>query len=378
METRELRLKRLAKPGDYIMRYQETDGVGGKPPRSITFVGAEPMPLGYAELEAARLHKPVSARLDLRNARIVETDDPDLDIDSVAHIKALLESPFSSRTVSLQRGGWLPSGLAMLSGNTTILPDRNTFCEIKGRFQDGASVRQDDDFLDLLTDFQGRINPMLFAIEGNIRQIPDVDTVASQLVEAVNLIQSALPKAKPVFGPDSLRGAVGIIEDTRGGFEAKAGFLLELAPLLKNNVRQSQKDERWVDVLTAAKKHGVPRHSLVVLAALSLVVVPNAGSPATKVLKFQDAYTPADAYNTLCDLRSLELLMNLLALFPNERPAVFTADKGLARFWVGIQADNFEATAQGATYDVSPVAAIMPEPYRVRWLEDIKSAADPL
>lgn len=370
-ETSEERLQRLAQTSDWVMKFAEIEGRDGEPPRSITFVGIEFKPLGYGQLADARLHLPVTVPLDWHNARMVEADIPGIDLDGIARGNATLESIFSSTTVSLQRGGWLPSGLAITRRGVTVLPDRNVVAQIKARYSGGAVVTADRDFLDMLADLEVRINPLLFAMEGNGRGIPSVATVEAQLEEAVRLIARALPKATLVIGDDSIKGAHELIEDTRPGLERKQAFLLDIAPSLDPPTGQRLLDTRWREILEAADRNGVPRTTLVVLAALSAAAVPNSGSPAKKVLKFRPGYAAGDAYNALADLRSLELLIHLYALFPEERPALFTADKALALFWAGIQAHDFRKEPDGLTFDLAPVEELLPGDTITRWQEAI-------
>lgn len=371
-ETSEERLKRLAQAGDWVMKFAELEGQAGEPPRSITFVGIEFKPLDYRQLAEARLHQPVTVPLDWHNARLVETDVPGIDIDGIAKGNATLESLFSSTTVSLQRGGWLPSGLAVTRRGVTVLPDRNVVAQIKARYDGGAVVAADRDFLDMLADLEVRINPLLFAMEGNGRGIPTPSIVEAQLQEAVQLIRKALPKTELVIGDDNLKGALGLIEDTRPGLERKQAFLLDIAPSLDPPTSRRMLDARWQEILDAADRNSVPRTTLVVLAALSAAAVPNSGSPAKKVLKFRPGYAAGDAYNALADLRSLELLIHLYTLFPEERPALFTADKALALFWTGIQVHGFRRESDGLTFDLAPVEALLPGDTITWWQEAIR------
>lgn len=370
-ETKEERLKRLAQAGDWVMKFAELKGQDGEPPRSITFVGIEFRPLGYKQLADARLHQPVTVPLDWYNAKLVETDVPGVDLDGIAKGNATLESIFSSTTVSLQRGGWLPSGLAVTRRGVTVLLDRNVVAQIKARYDGGSVVAADRDFLDMLSDLEVRINPLLFAMEGNGRVIPSPSTVEAQLQEAVQIIRKALPKAELFIGEENLKGALGLVEDTRPGLERRQAFLLKIAPALDPPTSRRMLDARWREILEAADLHGVPRNTLVVLAALSAAAVPNSKSPAKKVLKFRPGYSAGDAYNALADLRSLELLIHLYALFPEERPALFTADKALALFWTGIQASGFRMETNGLAYDLAPLEELFPGDTIARWQEAI-------
>jgi hypothetical protein len=82
--------------------------------------------------------------------------------------------------------------------------------------------------------------------------------------------------------------------------------------------------------------------------------MPQGRNPAKGLLKFGEAYEPKDAYNGFADIRALEILMHLFALFPDQRVMLCTADKDMALFWVGLQASNFAFSHGRMTYDMTP------------------------
>jgi len=82
--------------------------------------------------------------------------------------------------------------------------------------------------------------------------------------------------------------------------------------------------------------------------------MPNGSSPAKRLLKFDRGYTREDAYNALADLRALEILMSLFAIYPDQRLMLCTADKDLALFWVGLGASNFAMSDGRMFFDVTP------------------------
>lgn len=86
------------------------------------------------------------------------------------------------------------------------------------------------------------------------------------------------------------------------------------------------------------------------------------------MLKFDNQYTRADAYNASADLRSLEILMYIFALFPDQRVMLCTADKSMALFWVGLQASNFAFHKGRMTFDVTP-DDLLPGITRKQWEE---------
>jgi len=124
---------------------------------------------------------------------------------------------------------------------------------------------------------------------------------------------------------------------------------------------------RWSEVIVAADDCGVSRGSLVVLAALSSVVIPNGRSPAKKLLKLKHGYSEADAYNALADLRAIELLIHLFALFPHVPTLLCTADRALALFWTGIGASNFARSGTGVSFELAPVEQLLPAADLEEW-----------
>lgn len=150
----------------------------------------------------------------------------------------------------------------------------------------------------------------------------------------------------------------------------KHDFLMRLNPKLKSPIGRKHAEARWDDVLATADACEVPRTSLVVIAALSTVATPGGKSPAKRLLKFDGQYTEADTYNALADLRSLELLMYIFALFPNEHVMLCTADKNMALFWAGLRASNFAFNLGRMSFDVAP-GDLLPGVSEKRWKETI-------
>ncbi|MBI1198305.1 MAG: hypothetical protein GC203_10625 [Phenylobacterium sp.] len=355
------------------MIFTELEQADGTPGRRIAFAGVEVRPLDYAALATAKLHAPLTIPLGWDNARIVDTNIPDLDLDQLYSANATLETPFTSHAVCLVRGGWLPSSLAATIDDSTMLLDRNLVPQLVGRMRRRANGGVNQDFLDLLADQPVRLHPLLYAMEGNARAIPTPDQLRAQLDEAVRKLQAAMPLARVVADPNVVRGALGLIEDAREGFIRKQDFLLRVAPALAAPVAQAKLQETWDKILAAADACGVARTSLVVLAALSTAAVPNGASPAKALLKPKRGYSQADAYNALADLRALELLLGLFALYPAARIQLCTADRPLALFWAGLCASGFERRGQGFAFDLSPVEALLPGPTLDAW----RAAAQP-
>ncbi len=352
------------KPSGSVLRYEEVDEATGTPTgRSASFVGVEFEPLQYSDLIGMKLGQKAVVPLNWKRAQVLKSDFPEIAVKAISSGTSTLESHYSSKTIGLVRGGWLPSGMA-LRGDMIVMPDRCTISELSGRFRDGKKKNEEDmDFLDMFADRRIRINPLLYALEGNLRANPTPEEVEMQFDEACAKIRSALPLAEIIpEGKSGLAGVVGIINDTRAGMARKQDFLRRLAPKLVAPVGARRLPQLWNELLCTADECGVPRRSLVVLAALSAISVPNGKSPAKALLKFTEPkYSPELSYNALADLRSLELLMHLFALFPSESILLCTGDKDLALFWAGIRASNFAWRDNQLQLKISPVEELLPK-----------------
>lgn len=347
--------------GERMLVLEETDASGMSTGRRAAFTGVDFSPLTYGDLLNKKLAKKVSIPLNWTSAKVVESSIPEIELDEFVSGHATLESAYTSKGIGLVRGGWLPSGLAVRQ-DMTVLPDRCTISELRGRFHDGAKKRADDkDFLDFFDTEGVRINPLLYALEGNLRRNPTPEQIRQQLEEVGQALRLALPKAQLVPGDiGGLRGAVGIVQDTETGMERKQEFLMRMAPKLQAPTSATKKQQLWEESLTLASDCGVPINSLVVLAVLSSISAPMGNSPAKRLLKPSATYSAEDAYNALADLRSLEILMCLFALFPEQRIMLCTGDKNLALFWAGIRASKFEWVGKAASFTLSPVEAFLP------------------
>ncbi|MER9683828.1 hypothetical protein NKJ23_31900 [Mesorhizobium sp. M0184] len=298
---------------------------------------------------------------------IVGGDVADTEIGRTGRFRTELQSRFASKSVGLVRGGWLPSAIA-IQGDSVVLPDRCVVAELDRRLKDGIpKYTGRSDFIDLFADHAIRINPALFALEGDKREHPTAESAKRSLDESVRKLRSALPKAILVADDaNGLKGILGLIEDTRSGMDRKQDFLIHLNPRLQSPTAQHRVQSVGNEVVATAKACGLQVRSLVVLAALSLVVVANGKSPAKGLLKFKASYGREEAYNALADLRSLELLMHIFAIWPDHRVILCTADKDLALFWSGIGASNFVRHVGNISFDIN-AAALFPGVTQEQW-----------
>ncbi|HEX3860366.1 MAG TPA: hypothetical protein VHY35_01585 [Stellaceae bacterium] len=326
----------------------------------IDFTCSTIRPLDYEALSQAALHKPITIPIEWEGAKILASTEA-INSEELYNIKASpLQTRFTASAIGLVRGGWLPSWLGALHRRTVIVLDRNIVSKICGRFRRGEAVQQEEDFLDLFAGQAVRINPMLFAMEGNARGLPTPTLAYAQLLEAAKKLKAALPAAEIMASAESLRGMLGLIDDYRAGFARKSRFLMQIAPSLAAPVSRKLMQARWAEVLAAASECGVPLGSFVVLASLSTIAVPNGQSPAKTLLNLKPSYSAGNAYNALADLLALEMLVHVFALFPQAPIQLCTADKDLALFWTGMRASNFKIIGGSASCTLAPVEQLFP------------------
>lgn len=264
-----------------IFVYKEIDEATGElSGRSVSFSGVEILPLGYADLVGMKSGDLVTAPICLNRSLVTDSSIPEIDSGRRFTVNFRMESIYSSKTIALIPGGWLPAGLA-LRKDVVVLPDRCTITELSRRFVGGKYVgKSGKDFIDFALSPKIRMNPMLFALEGNVRSNPSVEVVMQQLDEARKKVSEALPHAELVPArDDGVNGVIGILAETASSMHRKQEFLMRLAPKLGSPVSQKHVAPLWEDVCVTADACGVSKRSLVVLAVLSAISVQNGKSP---------------------------------------------------------------------------------------------------
>jgi hypothetical protein len=147
---------------------------GADEPRRIQFEAGEIVPLSYHDLKGRKATERLTIPFVCRNPRVLETNVTDFDFTKANKISMTIETTFASRAISLVNGGWLPVAPFTFDDQTIILIDRNVVSQITGRFKEGVvtASKGEPDFIDLVSDYPIRINPVLCAMEGNVGDTP--------------------------------------------------------------------------------------------------------------------------------------------------------------------------------------------------------------
>jgi hypothetical protein len=337
-----------------VIRYVEQE----PPHRVVDFTSFRVEPLDGEALSRAKPGLPFEAELSIIGRCQIDSEE----VGESVRVTAPISLTRSSDTVALVLGGWLPPVLEAGDDRVCIL-DKCAIGRILTRFDrergSGRRGRQPD-FLDFFEESPVRLNLILSALEGSDRRLPNADAIRHAILKEVAEIREVLPNARVV--PDLARAiaaAQGLASDRARVFPRQQAFLLAVAPLLKDNIGVRRRERVVSGIIEAARREGVdPRHPLFI-ATLGCAY-PSSAPLCRAVLKFRPGFSGADAYNAMCDVGNLSILIGLQAIYPAEQMAFYTADRGLARLWVGLRVSRPRLSGDGGYQaDMSPTLDVL-------------------
>lgn len=350
--------------GGSVMRYVEQD----PPNRVLDFTRFRVQPMDAEAFKRATPGEAFEADLLVTGRCQMDTGE----ILENVRATASFSSTRSSDTVSLVLGGWLPPTLDAGDDRVCIL-DKCAVARILTRFDStrGPSRRErGPDFLDFFEGSPVRLNLILSALEGYDRRVPNRDEIRHNLMKEVTEIRAALPKARIV--PDlasAISAAEGLAKDRARVFARQRHFLLTVGPLLRSDVGARRREMVVSKIIAAAANAGIdPRHPLFI-ATLGCAY-PKSRPLCRDVVKFKEDFNEKDAYNAVCDIGNLAILIGLQAIFPSEQMAFYTADRGLAGFWLGLRVANPRLKGRdGYDAQMSPTSDVLDDDAWDRWAE---------
>jgi hypothetical protein len=293
-------------------------------------------PLSYQQL--AEVNVPGRHAVELYDVTVLNGEGRKIHGEDVVATMNMT-SPFYSDTVALVDGGWIPS-VWSLGHNRIVMADRNLVTELYSRYQGGRKKKKNasPDFLDFIMDWPVTINPLLYVMEGNARRQPTEAEAREQFAEVKKKLSAALPGAKIMPDNDvGLKSALDLLAVNDESHHRRSRFLMDVAPAVMAPVARKGRKQACEWILDRAQFHGIPRLCMPVLVALSALVLPVAVNPARKMLKPKALYGAQDAYNVLCDIRSLEILLAANGYFPQWKFSLWTKDRNLGLFWSGMK-----------------------------------------
>lgn len=326
--------------------------------RRLSILEGEVEPLGLDAflMQKGDLRACVELPLVIQNALVEASEFDDIEPQERCTVSGHLLSHYGSDVVALVNGGWLPSGI-VLNEEIVLLPDRCTVGAIRSRFFGGVRKEgQKDDFLDFAAGKPLKINPILYAMEGNSGcQHPNAAELSSLFDRAAEKILQALPQAE-IFPDkaDLMHGALSMLEVAATSFAARQRFLVKAAPLIASPIPRVRLRQVWDELLDLSDHYGVARSSLLVCALISASAARQGNNPALALLKPRKNYTDKNAFNALADLRALDLLIGASTDFPERRVALLTVDRALAQYWAGLQVHSSHREGDQIRYAIRP------------------------
>nr|WP_152665046.1 hypothetical protein [Pseudomonas toyotomiensis] len=301
----------------------------------IILTDAPVTPLGLEDLISFEQNS--EFKISIQGASIHNPDEPET---RKLNISADFSTSHTNQCFALVNSGWLPPIFAL--PNSLILADRNIISDISKRFRQGELAERDTDqpdFFDFTAtfDYKAKISLAPFALEGNSRRIPTRQEVIKQLEEAERKVHEALPKLETIpITPTLVDGIMGVIADSQDYFERRLKFLTSCIHILCNTAGKTRRHNVWKQIAEYADAANLPKTDICVIAAISSATASGSCNPARGILKPKHHYTENDAYNALCDLRLLSLLIHFIHDFPSQKAVLLTKDINLAKFWCGI------------------------------------------
>ena len=256
---------------------------------------------------------------------------------------------------ALQIGGWLPLAFCFAP---ILLVDRNVTAILAaiGRGSDRADLAANSWWLEFLNSQTFLVNPLLCAMEGGTQSPPSYREFCLSFEQARAILANAMPRARIIdYKEEHYVAAYEIVQSFALRYEAELKFLLGVAPMIVERHRESALMRTEREMLQVAFVSGVQRESLVTLAALSCLYEPRDGSEpriGRGILKPSEAYSEELAHNAIADLRALEVLAAVNALY-SQSAAFCTRDKYLAAFWCGIQVTHPQWRDGAVTFGIT-------------------------
>lgn len=327
-----------------VLKFESADG------HVIEFVPSSATPLSLADLHLIDDDDSANLRIEL--------DTNDMTIDGGRHqgsanvnFQVAFQEPVA--IYGLVPRGWLPMPFV---GPPRFLVDSNVVIRLR-QLREGK-LAPNGKAIQWWTNFfasgGGLFNPLPYAFEGGPRRKPSMAEFVAAYEKGVSELRAAMPGSEVVtFDDAAYKAAYALLEafDEKGARQTT--FLQKVCPIIAQRVPQGTETRIAEKIIAAADSCSVDRASLVVMTVLSCLYEDVQGarpSIGRMVIKPTLAYSEADAFNAISDLRHVELVSAGQGWFGSEAFALCTCDRGLARLWTALSPVAEVTIENGATF----------------------------
>jgi hypothetical protein len=217
------------------------------------------------------------------------------------------------------------------------------------------------------------LNPLLCAIEADVKRVPTLDEFCENLKQAASVLAEGLPKAKVLHhDPEHYAAAYSMVTAVAERRSMEASFLTSAVPLIVSRARTSKRDGLERELGERACDSGISVRSFVGICALSCLYERADGTGpmiGRGIIKPTLSYSAEDAYNALADINALEILA-LASGFGTGTFGLCTHDHALAALWESLGVSEPYWT-EGAEF----TAKLSPSPLLFPGLDEDKVVA---
>ncbi|MCL6396220.1 hypothetical protein EXT62_04800 [Pectobacterium carotovorum subsp. carotovorum] len=236
----------------------------------------------------------------------------------------------------LIKGGWIPC--SYMKKNTLLFADRNVISKIKSRyFMNEKKGSAELDYFDsiFLNDNNLTLDLTFWVLESNKGEFPSTNVMDEQLNYAKSNLKRALPNVKIAEYPGGNTYYHNISSAIKNTTNQRMDLLFKAAPLINRQFTSETREAIVHEIFELVDECKLSRSDISVILIFLRITMNEKKNPAQGVIKDSQCYTLKKAYNTACDLGSIEWLINLIRKHEMENShfniAFITQDKALAK-----------------------------------------------
>ncbi len=249
--------------------------------------------------------------VDLYNLTISGIDGKQYTFEVDTNLHFIHKNVTENKFYYLIEGGWIP--VAYAKKKTILLLDRNVVSRIQYKYALGKKKQEDEpDYLDslFLSDMETELDITLFALEGKDMEPPTPEQIDEQLKIAKKILGFALPDLKIATRETGDWYYHELAECTHNIIKKRMAFFGSVASKINREFTQKTRKDIVKSVFEEAEKQELPKLDIAVILVFLRIYMKGKKTPASAVIKEGQSYNERDAYNTACDLRAIEVLIN--------------------------------------------------------------------